>query len=107
GYSCVTSRFMSTVTSLVTNGVEAVGSAIAFGTVAALWGAFAAGGKAVDGGGILVFGIIAVLGGVIFGAIGGFIGCAVSGIARVCELTVTYIADSYTSALDGTLTTWA
>lgn len=39
GYSWDTSSFMSTLTSLVTNGVEAVGSAIAFGTVAAMWGA--------------------------------------------------------------------
>ncbi|QEP91692.1 hypothetical protein [Klebsiella pneumoniae] len=107
GYSWDTSSFMSTLTSPVTNGVEAVGSAIAFGTVAAMWGAFAAGGKAGDGGGILGFGIIAELGGVIFGAIGGFIGGAVSGIALGWEQTVKYIADSYTSALDGTFTPWA
>ncbi len=47
------------------------------------------------------------LGGVIFGAIGGFIGGAVSGIALGWEQTVKYIADSYTSALDGTFTPWA
>ncbi|MCL7678832.1 hypothetical protein M8369_33220, partial [Klebsiella pneumoniae] len=64
-------------------------------------------GKAGDGGGILGFGIIAELGGVIFGAIGGFIGGAVSGIALGWEQTVKYIADSYTSALDGTFTPWA
>ncbi|HCD5652410.1 TPA: hypothetical protein NBZ74_004851, partial [Klebsiella pneumoniae] len=55
----------------------------------------------------LGFGIIAELGGVIFGAIGGFIGGAVSGIALGWEQTVKYIADSYTSALDGTFTPWA
>ncbi|HDG7584060.1 TPA: hypothetical protein PCI55_005629, partial [Klebsiella pneumoniae] len=49
----------------------------------------------------------AELGGVIFGAIGGFIGGAVSGIALGWEQTVKYIADSYTSALDGTFTPWA
>ncbi|MDU4840619.1 MAG: hypothetical protein E6X49_05645 [Leclercia adecarboxylata] len=107
GYSWDTSSVMSTLTSLVTNGVEAAGSAVAFGAVCAMWGALAAGGKAGDGGGILGFGIIAELGGVIFGAIGGAIGGAVSGAAMGWETTVKMISDSFNSAINGTFTPWA
>lgn len=107
GYSWDLSSISSTITSVVSNGVEATASAFVFGTVTAMWGALAAGGKAGDGGGILGFGLFGELVGVIFGAVGGAIGGAVTGASLGWDATTTYIGDSFAGAISGTFVPWA
>lgn len=106
GYSWDTSSFLATAQSLVLNGAEAIGSAILGGVVAGGWGAFAAGGKAGDGGGILGFGLIGELVGVIFGAIGGGLTGAVAAASAGWDTTLSLVIQSFQAALDGTFTPW-
>ncbi|HBR9007248.1 TPA: hypothetical protein L9872_005706, partial [Klebsiella pneumoniae] len=57
GYSWDFSSIQSSITSLVSNGVEAVVSAATMGTLAAVFGTFVGGTQAGANGGVLGFGL--------------------------------------------------
>ncbi|WP_241366022.1 hypothetical protein, partial [Klebsiella quasipneumoniae] len=91
GYSWDFSSIQASITSLVSNGVEAVASAATMGTLAAVFGTFIGGTQAGANGGILGIGLIGNFVGLIAGFVGGAIMGAGCGLAWGWDGTMTVI----------------
>lgn len=106
GYSWDFSSFQSSVTSILSNGAEAIASAVLGSLVAAAWGTLIGGTQSGSNGGLLGFGLIGNAIGMVWGAIAGALSGAAGGAALGWDATVALVKQSYESALNGTFVPW-
>ncbi|MHA9005255.1 hypothetical protein ACYBBT_26990, partial [Klebsiella pneumoniae] len=94
------------ITSLVSNGVEAVVSAATMGTLAAVFGTFVGGTQSGANGGVLGFGLFGNLVGMFVGLVGGAILGAGCGLAWGWDGTMAIIEAGAQGLVDGTFVVW-
>ncbi|WP_064180238.1 hypothetical protein [Klebsiella variicola] len=104
GYSWDFSSISSTITTLATNGVEALASVALGGVITACIGLWFGGVQGGSNGGLLGFGLLGNLGGTIVGFIIGGIGGAAGSLALGWDGTLGYLQDFLDKVLDGTFT---
>ncbi|HDT5146809.1 TPA: hypothetical protein QHS21_002880 [Klebsiella michiganensis] len=106
GYSWDFSSFSSTIASLVSNGFEAVGSAIISGAAHAMIGSTIGGSQGGDGGGIIGIGAIGQGVGMIWGLVVGAIGGAVYGAMGGWEFAQEQARAAMNARYNDTLAPW-
>lgn len=106
GYSWDFSSISAAVTSLATNGVEALGSVLLGGIVASVTGIAVGGFLGGSNGGLLGFGLLGNAVGAIVGGIAGAVGGAVGALALGWDGTMGYLKQLLDTVLDGTFTPW-
>lgn len=107
GYSWDFSSLSSSLTSLVSNGVEAVGAAILGGTIAAVAGTLIGGTQSGANGGLLGFGLLGNLVGMFWGLAMGAIGGAIGGAAIGWDGTLGYVKETVEGILNCTFVPWS
>ncbi|HCI5982976.1 hypothetical protein ACVSSV_16105 [Klebsiella quasipneumoniae] len=106
GYSWDFSSISASITSLATNGVEALGSVLLGGIITSVAGIAVGGFLSGSNGGILGFGLLGNAVGAIVGGIAGAVGGAVGALALGWDGTMGYMKQLLDTVLDGTFTPW-
>lgn len=107
GYSWDFSSISSAITSVVSNGAEAVASAIISGAAHAMIGSTIWGSQGGDGGGLLGIGAIGQAVGMVWGLAVGAIGGAVYGAMGGWEFASKEAQAAMNGLYNGTLAPWA
>lgn len=106
GYSWDFSSIQSTITSLVSNGIEAVASAALLGVGMAAMGTLIGGTQSGANGGLLGFGLLGNAVGMIWGLIVGAATGIVNGIAMGWDASVALVEKGIEGILNGTFMPW-
>lgn len=106
GYSWDFSSFQSTITSLVSNGVEAVASAVLLGTGMAAMGTLIGGTQSGANGGIIGLGLLGNAVGMVWGLLVGAVTGAVNGAVIGWDASVAMVEEGIQGLINGTFTPW-
>lgn len=107
GYSWDFSSFSAALTSIASNGVEAVTSALLGGAVFSMIGSVIGGAHGGNGGGALGFGTLGMMVGGVWGLIVGAIGGAITAVTLGWDTTVELTTGMLEGWSNGTFTPWA
>ncbi|VTT29797.1 colicin V [Klebsiella pneumoniae] len=106
GYSWDFSSFSSALTSIASNGVEAVASALFGGAVLGMWGSIIGGCNGGNGGGLLGVGTLGMAIGGAWGLVVGAIGGAIAPTVVGWDATSSILSELIEGAANGTFKLW-